>query len=271
MIRAPHSKYGTLWSREELVLAFYLYCQIPFSKTKANNPDVVKLSKLIGRTPSSVARKLGNFGAFDPRLSAEGITGLTHYSKADFEIWTEFHQNWEQLLTESRRLLTAMNVKEVPWSYDEKVLAIGTNVPTERVSTVVTRLKQGFFRRAVLSSYNYSCCVCGIDLPQLLTASHIIPWSSRKETRIDPHNGLSLCALHDRAFDRGILAISPSYKIQIASVADTSKSEFTQISVMNFAGKYIHLPSRFTPKAEFLAWRVHNLPLLSLESERHDG
>ena len=61
-------KYGAPWEREELILAFELYCRIPFSKTKRNNPAVIELAKLIGRTASSVARKLGNFGSFDPML-----------------------------------------------------------------------------------------------------------------------------------------------------------------------------------------------------------
>ncbi len=82
------SKYNTAWSREELVLALYLYCQIPFAKTKANNPEVIQLAGVLGRTPSSVARKLGNFGAFDPLLAQKGISGLTHFSKADREVWS---------------------------------------------------------------------------------------------------------------------------------------------------------------------------------------
>ena len=64
-------KYGSLWTRDELVLALYLYCQIPFAKTKANNPEVIRLAHVIGRTPASVARKLGNFGAFDPLLASQ--------------------------------------------------------------------------------------------------------------------------------------------------------------------------------------------------------
>lgn len=74
-------------NREELVLAFHAYCQIPFAKTKASNPDVINLANLLGRTPSSVARKLGNFGAFDPTLAQKGISGLKHVSKADKAIW----------------------------------------------------------------------------------------------------------------------------------------------------------------------------------------
>jgi putative restriction endonuclease len=259
------SKYGSLWAREELILAFYLYCQIPFAKTKASNPDVIKLAQTIGRTPSSVARKLGNFGAFDPLLAKEGITGLTHYSKADQSIWLEFHQDWDKLVMESSRLLSAKGAEGfLPNSVETStdVVDVVLNIPsasTERVSTVVTRLRQSFFRRAVLSSYNYACCICGIDLAQLLIASHIIPWSAKKETRIDPQNGLSLCALHDKAFDIGFITISSSYRILVSPVVSNSKSSFTQTTISNFEGQSITLPERFAPKPEYLEWHTKNL------------
>ena len=83
MISETDAKYGTAWSREELTLALYLYCQIPFAQTKASNSEVIEFARVLQRTPSSVARKLGNFGAFDPLLAQRGITGLTHFSKAD--------------------------------------------------------------------------------------------------------------------------------------------------------------------------------------------
>ena len=77
---------GKAWSREELILAFDLYCRVPFSKTKANNPQVASLSQILGRTPASIARKLGNSGAFDPVLRRRQISGLTHTSKLDRKI-----------------------------------------------------------------------------------------------------------------------------------------------------------------------------------------
>src|SRR3989304_2581612 len=91
-------RYGVAWSREELILAFELYCKTPFQKTKTSNPEVQQLAELLGRTPASVARKLGNFGAFDPELRKAEITGLTHTSKLDREIWEEFHRNWNGLV-----------------------------------------------------------------------------------------------------------------------------------------------------------------------------
>ena len=47
----------------------------------------------------------------------------------------------------------------------------------------------------------------------LLNASHIIPWSVDKMRRADPRNGLSLCVLHDRAFDRGLIAVDEDFRI----------------------------------------------------------
>ncbi len=65
------------WTREESILAFDLYCRIPFRKTKADNADVIALAEVLQRTPASLARKLGNFGAFDPELRKQEISGLT--------------------------------------------------------------------------------------------------------------------------------------------------------------------------------------------------
>ncbi|MDY6908911.1 MAG: HNH endonuclease family protein [Thermodesulfobacteriota bacterium] len=95
------SRYGQTWTREELILAFDLYCRIPFQQTKASNPKVQELAALIGRTPSSVARKLGNFGAFDQELQRSGISGLIHASKLDNDliplVYSRYHfpDNWK--------------------------------------------------------------------------------------------------------------------------------------------------------------------------------
>src|SRR4030042_621934 len=102
--RSSQEKYGALWTREELILAFDLYCRIPFRKTKANNPDVIELAKLLGRSPASVARKLGNFGSFDPELQKQHISGLAHAGKLDAEIRDEFNNDWNRLVLEANRL-----------------------------------------------------------------------------------------------------------------------------------------------------------------------
>src|SRR5690554_1061065 len=102
-------KYGTKWTWDETTLALYLYCQIPFERTKRTEPAVRRLASLIGRTPSAVARKLGNLGAFDKRLADQGISGLSHTSRLDREVWEQFEGRWEQLVETSSRILARLD------------------------------------------------------------------------------------------------------------------------------------------------------------------
>ncbi|KAA3663371.1 MAG: HNH endonuclease [Chloroflexi bacterium] len=254
-------KYGTGWSREETILALYLYCQLPFAKTKRTTPEVIELANVIGRTPSAVARKLGNFGPFDQNLAKQGIKGLTHYSKLDKQIWDEFSQNWDSLVDLAQDLMSRYKLDEQDW------LEESTNLPRKNASLLVTEVEtttlvrkgQGFFRRAVLSSYNQQCCICGLDLKQLLIASHIVPWSVREETRLDPQNGLSLCVLHDKLFDTGLLTLDDSLKVKISHNVNSSTSNVTQQLILAYQGKLILLPTRFVPKSEYLDWHRQNV------------
>ncbi|QQS46046.1 MAG: HNH endonuclease [Acidobacteriota bacterium] len=253
------SRFGSLWERDELILALYLYCQVPFAQTKANNPEIIRLAQLLGRTPSSVARKLGNFGAFDSLLAQKGISGLTHYSKADKEIWDEFYERWNELVEESRRLLALRNAEKMSFVVEEIPVISQLIGPTAEQQVVMVRLQQSFFRRAVLACYQKGCCVCDIDLPELLVASHIVPWAARHETRTDPQNGLCLCALHDKAFDRGLISINGDFEIFVSSILKASRSRHIAITLLSFHKQSIHLPSRFSPNPEYLQWHFDNI------------
>ncbi len=259
---SAESKYGSPWSRDELVLALYLYCQTPFARTKANNPEVVRLARLLERTPSAVARKLGNLGAFDPALAKAGIRGLVHVGQGDARVWEEFQDRWDELAVEAGHLLERAQAlvlepeEKRPGQLAARAEHIG---PTEGRGITATRLCQSFFRRAVLASYDAACCICGLDLPQLLVASHIVPWATEEKARADPHNGLCLCALHDRAFDRGLLGIDPALRVSVCSHVRGSTAPFAQITVLDFDGKSIRPPRRFRPGSEYLEWHWHNV------------
>jgi putative restriction endonuclease len=251
-------KYGTLWTRDEQILALYLYCQIPFKKTKANNPEVIRLANLLRRTPASVARKLGNFGAFDPLLAAQGISGLAHGSKADEAIWNEFRNEWEQLVSKSEELLGKLHAKP---STPEKDEIIAIKIPTgdtEKKVLTKQRIYQDFFRRSVLSSHNNRCCISGVETQQLLVAGHIIPWSENKEQRLNPENGLALCVLFDRAFDCGLMTIDDQFKVVYSKQIKNSANAFLKTSLLIFEGRKITLPNRFCPRPEFFQWHREN-------------
>jgi putative restriction endonuclease len=243
------SRYGALWSREESILAFDLYCRIPFQKTKANTPSVKQLANLLGRTPASVARKLGNFGAFDPELQRMDISGLTHTSKLDREIWDVFHADWSGLVLEAEQIRTRFAGRKPP-SEGDLVRPLGA---TETVRPTKQRIHQSFFREAILSSYEGTCCVTGIELGECLIASHIIPWSENEKRRTDPTNGLCLSATFDRLFDAGLMTVSDDLTIRFSSRVTKSRVTAHQKLLCRYEGQAIRRPHRFLPCTDLLA------------------
>ncbi|MBN8570700.1 MAG: HNH endonuclease, partial [Ignavibacteria bacterium] len=187
------------WTREQEIVVFNLYCKIPFAKASSTNPDILKTAKIIGRSPNSVKMKIGNFGSFDPELKKRGIVGLANASKLDEEIWNEFNSNWDKLAFESELLIAKFQGKEIE-EIIPKVDIDNLPMGKARIASVKIRVNQNFFRQTILSTYYNTCCITGIKLPQLLVASHITPWSVDEKNRLNPHNGLCLNALHDKAF-----------------------------------------------------------------------
>ncbi|MFT6334543.1 MAG: putative restriction endonuclease, partial [Halioglobus sp.] len=84
------------WSREETIVAFNVYCKVPFKSSSKTNPTVIKYAKILGRTPSSLNMKIGNLGRLDPELKKQGIVGLKHGAKMEEIVWDEFHGNWDK-------------------------------------------------------------------------------------------------------------------------------------------------------------------------------
>lgn len=250
--------YGSPWSRDELILAFDLYCRIPFKKTKASNPEVISLARLLDRSPAAVARKLGNFGSFDPELQNQHVTGLLHASKLDAKIWNEFNDDWNQLVLEARRLRehsSASHLRDVEETDFVKI----PSGPSEREVIRKTRIHQAFFREAVLSSYDETCCITGLTIKEILVASHIIPWSIAEAFRADPCNGLCLSATFDRLFDRGLLTISADFRVVISKSLRLIPERPIANLVTSYHGCPVRRPHRFFPEQERLQWHRDNI------------
>ena len=121
------------------------------------------------------------------------------------------------------------------------------------------RIKQNFFRRAVLSSYRGRCCMSGLSEPKLLIASHIVPWSKYKANRLNPSNGLCLSAIHDRAFDKGLITLTDDLEIVISEELRKKNEPFVKEVFLPLCGRKIELSERFAPQAEFIAWHRNEL------------
>lgn len=250
-----------LWTREQSIVAFSLYCKIPFNKVTSRNREIIRVAKLIGRSVNSLKMKIGNYGSFDPELKARGIVGLSNTSNLDHQIWKEFNGSWEELSFESEEILAKLEGKSIS---EIESIQFEFDIPEgkERERIVKTRVNQKFFRQTVLSAYNFSCCMTGIDIPELLVASHIVPWNKGRENRMNPRNGLCLNALHDRAFDAGILTIMPDYKIKVSKRTNVKSHPSIENWILTFDGKKIRTPERFVPLAEFLEYHNKEVFLL---------
>jgi len=120
--------------------------------------------------------------------------------------------------------------------------------PTEATANRRMRLVQSFFHRSVLVSYAYKCSFCGLEVQSLLNASHIVPWTVSVDLRADPRNGLCLCALHDRAFDRGLMSIDGDLTLLISKrLKKKNPAPLHQVGFLALEGQRIHLPGRFLP------------------------
>lgn len=245
-----------LWTREELILAVNLYYKLPFGRLHSRNPEVINLATLIGRTANSVAYKLVNFASLDPSQQARGIKGASNTSNLDKLIWTEFFNHLDVLAYESEKLLA--NLEQITV---EKLNAIPENELLREGKTreqiVKVRVNQQFFRKSVLASYNNTCCITGIQQTEFLIAGHIKPWGIDEKNRLNPQNGIAINALHDKAFETGLITITTDFKIKISSVLKKQhKVPSIQEYFLMYENRDMILPSRFLPDIEFLNY--HN-------------
>lgn len=90
----------------------------------------------------------------------------------------------------------------------------------EITALIKRRVNQSIFRKRLLNKYN-SCCLCKLDNPSLLRASHIKPWSvSDENEKLDVNNGFLLCPNHDALFDAGFITFSDEGNIIISKRLD---------------------------------------------------
>ena len=122
----------------------------------------------------------------------------------------------------------------------------------KEVSTKV-RLGQSYFRKMVLANYANKCCVSGLNIPQLLRASHIVPWAENVKHRMNPENGLCLSATYDAAFDKHLISFDDDYRMIVSKeIKDYYTNEVANEYFGKYEGKSIILPERFMPNKKFL-------------------
>ena len=238
------------WTREQEIVALYLYCMIPFNKVNNSNPKIAEMAELIGRpNANSLKAKIGNFGKFDTNLAA---AGLGHSSHLDEKIWNEFNGRWQELEVQALRLIKEFLQISHKAQPEIPYIPIGK----EREVVIKQRTNQHLFRNMVLSAYNNACCITGIARPELIEACHIIDWKEDEKNRLNPCNGLAMNTLFHRAYDKMLIGITPDLRIEISErMYDGLKGEDkdkTHSFFNPYNGVQITLPRKFKPNLAFV-------------------
>ncbi len=249
-----------LWTREELILVFNLYLKLPFGKMHTKTPEIIEMANLLGRTVNSIAIRLTNFASCDPYHQNRGVKGMVGGIKQCQPIWDEFFGNKELLIFESEKILAEKENISIDTKFGEILFDIKDLKGETKLREVKTRVNQNVFRQIVVANYSGKCAITGIDLPELLFASHIVPWAKNENERLNPENGICLSALYDKAFDKGLIGLNEKYEVIISS-------RLKKKNDANYYGKYfapiekqsICLPQRYLPKREFIQYHLDEI------------
>ena len=123
----------------------------------------------------------------------------------------------------------------------------------DKVVEARVRLGQSYFRKMVLQNYQNKCCVTGLNVPQILRASHIVAWAEDKANRMNPENGLCLSATYDAAFDKHLISFDDDYRMILSKeIKDYYTADVTKQYFEKYEGIQIALPSQYLPSKKLL-------------------
>lgn len=118
----------------------------------------------------------------------------------------------------------------------------------ETEAKIQTKMRIGHqnYKEKLLRLWNNECAICKINIPELLRASHAKPWrDSNQQERIDPYNGLLLCAHHDALFDKGFITFNENGEILLSQQLINSNPNIyainpsTKIHIFEKSSKYL--------------------------------
>lgn len=235
------------WSREDIIIAYALYCITPLNQIRATNKLIQQVAENFPHSISSLLMRMHNFSSIDPNSN---VKGAGHVAKLDCHIFEEFKNDWGSLSVQAENL-TGLAL------FDANPLNGAKPISSLTDKNKVSR-ERHFFRASVFASYENTCCISGMTLPTMLIASHIKPFRSCRTTseRTDPANGLLLNTFYDKAFDQGLITVTPDYRIHISSLIRAQKDSFSKTWLIDLEGTHIVTPARFLPSKEYLEY--HN-------------
>jgi putative restriction endonuclease len=120
------------------------------------------------------------------------------------------------------------------------------------------RRRPAEFRRVVLMAYEYQCSFCGYDgtlggMPVALDAAHVKWWAMDGPDTVD--NGVCLCSLHHKLFDKGVLGVTEDWRITVSGDF-VGRSASARAHVLALSDQPATPPQALyaKPKPEYITW-----------------
>lgn len=241
-----------LWTRDEMILTVALYFQLPFGRLNHTTPEVGELAKLMNRTENAVALRLVNFAACDPYIINSGRTGMPGGLSVCMLYWNVFVGDKEKLFLEAQRIKANL----LNQSIEETLHITSKELEGKEKETIIKqRVNHSAFRSMILYNYEELCAITEISIPDLLVASHIVPWTVNEKERLNPENGICLSTLYYKAFDQGFISIDKNNKIILADkLRQYETDEFYAAHFASIKNQPIRLPEEHLPNPVFIEW-----------------
>lgn len=245
---AVRSRPSRTWNEAESILAFLLLVYLDPARlggtkiradgSSSQHPAVNLLSEIIGRSTDAVSWKIQN----QRFVLTGGIRGAPGRSARDVEVVDRYTRHLDELwaavevmsahLPRLPTLLSALGYNDgaATNALDAESGTTARRPPitvpkggTSARREGVARRGQRPFRERVLANYGGQCAVCELRpatpraASYFLRAGHIRPWADADDhQRLDPANGLSLCVVHDRAFEGGLFTLAENLTVVTA-------------------------------------------------------
>lgn len=245
------------WTDDEMIVVLDLYFKLPFGKLNKRTPEVKALANLIGRSDNSVAIRLVNYAACDPYILATGRHGMQAGKERCMPYWNLYANNKENLFLKAQEIKARLSQKSI-----EQSLALTPDdfIGREREAVIRQRVNQSSFRTMILKNYENRCALTGIDIPELLVASHIKPWALDEDNRLNPANGICLSPLYDKMFDKGLIGIREDYTIQISSeLKENANKDYYSHHISIIEDIKLRMPIEHMPELNFIKYHYSNI------------
>lgn len=232
------------------------------------------IALLIGTIPLSVGRALEPIQTYClenrlPPLTAIVVNQSTGIPGDGFIAWDadDIESAWEKVFSFNWDTITNPYGGFGPEDSSKSFANCLIERPTpENAEEVYARVKvrgiaQSIFRFTLMGAYGSRCAICGLSFEDALDAAHIKPWQKCEHNeRLNPRNGLLLCASHHRLFDSGLISLSESLRIIYYDPAmeDDDYSEPDKALTVNIHGHPTFLPEADNLKPALNFLRAHH-------------